>query len=484
MIHDATLRRKSSAGEIPSGAASESQSAQARLSLSKKIEAVIASERASFHTPGHKGRPHSFGADKNFSFALAGDVTELPGLDDLSRPDGVLLSLETRLSNLFNARRSFLSVNGASACLLAALMTAATVGRRILVPTNLHRAAVNGLALANLEPVWYKPEWNSTYGIYQEVTEAVVEEQLSATNANSLLVVSPTYGGAVSDIGAIASVCKKRGVLLIVDEAHGAHLLSPDLLPISALSCGADIVVHSLHKTLPALTQTGALHIAHDSLFSLDGARLFLTALQSSSPSYQLMASVDKLVDFVSSSSGIKRLQQIVGLAEDLRSRVAGSSLYEVYAGAAFHEPLHVLLRPLFSVDLALELQKRGIGIEAVFNKSLLCLLGMGSEQCDVDLLVESLLDIAEQAGGQPHAEDDIQAPPLFVQSIEPGEAFKLPSNVVPIEAAAGLISAECIAPCPPGTPVVVPGQLLEKESLAYLLQFTGIRSLRVVEKI
>ena len=452
--------------------------------LTKKIADVLASERASFHTPGHKGRPQAFGADGNFSFAASFDVTELPGLDDLSHPDGVLFNLENRLAALFNARRSFISVNGASACLMAALMTAASLGRRILVPHNLHRSAVNGLALARLEPVWYEPQWDSTCGMYQHVTAETVEQALSETNAGSLLIVSPTYGGAISDIKAIASICKKKGVLLIVDEAHGAHLLSPDSLPVSALSCGADIVVHSLHKILPALTQTGALHIAHDSRFSLEQARTFLTALQSSSPSYHLLASIERLVDFMSCEAGIKRLQGVVGLAEKLRRAIGNIGSYEVCAKAPVQEPLHVLVRPLFSVNLAAQLRKLGIGIEAEFNQSVLFLLGMGSEPSDVDLLVDSLCQIAKSASNCGGGEPKFDAPPPFVQSMEPADAFRLPSYVVPLEECADRIAAECVAPCPPGTPVVVPGQLLEKESLAYLLQFTGIRSLRVVQKI
>lgn len=452
--------------------------------MTKKIADLVAAERASFHTPGHKGRPHAFGADEDFSLAASCDVTELPGLDDLSHPEGVLLNLENRLAALFRARRSFISVNGASACLMAALMTAASLGRRILVPANLHRSAANGLALCRLEPVWYKPQWDSTYGVYQHVCPETVEQALSETNASSLLIVSPTYGGAISDIKAIASVCKKKGVLLIVDEAHGAHLLSSDLLPASALSCGADIVVHSLHKILPALTQTGVLHIAHDSRFSLEQARTYLTALQSSSPSYQLMASIERLVDFMSGAAGMERLHDVVGLAEKMRRAISSIGAYEVYAKAPVHEPLHVLVRPLFSVNLAAQLSNRGIGIEAVFHRSTLFLLGLGSEPADVDLLVEALCEIAESAEGSANVEPNIDAPPLFVQSMEPAEAFRLPSHMVPVEAAADCIAAECIAPCPPGTPVVVPGQLLEKESLAYLLQFTGIRSLQVVQKL
>jgi len=454
-------------------------------SLVEKTAQVARSERASFHTPGHKGRPQSFGKEEGFVFELAQDLTELPGLDDLSQPEGVLANLENRLASLFGARRSFISVNGASACLIASMMVASSLGSRILVPANLHRSAVFGLALANLEPVWYKPDWNADYGFYEQVCPRTIESELDKSGAAALLIVSPTYQGAVSDIGAIAAMCRKKGVLLIVDEAHGAHLLSPLSLPVSALECGADIVVHSLHKTLPALTQTGALHIAQGTKFSLDHIRALLNGLQTSSPSYHLMASIEHMVDFIGSEPGHRRLRAVQELAQKLRSEIEKLKCFDMYSQANLHEPLHVLIRARFQSDLADELQKRGIGTEAVFNQSVLLLLGLGSEAADLEVLLSALADIAESANHSNSNSFEFQkqvCPPLFQQATAPASAFSAPSQVVQVEDAVGRICVECIAPCPPGTPVVVPGQLVTDQVLAYMLQFTGIRSLRVVQ--
>ncbi len=273
-------------------------------------------------------------------------------------------------------------------------------------------------------------------------------------------------------------------MLLIVDEAHGAHLLSSDGLPVSALQLRADIVVHSLHKTLPGLTQTGALHIAPDCRFSLDHIRSLLTVVQSSSPSYPLMTSIEHLVDFMSCEQGRTRLQMVTALAEKLRIEVAKLDRFDLYAQAAIHEPLHVLIRPRFDCDLASELQRRGIGSEAVFNQAVLFLLGLGSEEQDIELLISTLTEIAAGNGDRARDLPNYVAPPIFNQKVSPSEALRLPSHVVPIDEAAGRISIECIAPCPPGTPVTVPGQLIEKLDLAYMLEFTGIRSLRVAQKL
>jgi arginine decarboxylase len=488
LINDTTLKRQNSTNELSSGVVpapnlQASSGVEEAYSLAEKIATVVASERASFHTPGHKGRPQAFGKDEHFAFSIAHDVTELPGLDDLTHPHCVLFALENRLASLFRARRSFISVNGASACLMSALMAAASLGRRILIPANAHRSAVAGLTLANLEPVWFKPDWNADYGFYQQVSLQTVEHALAQNDVSALLIVSPTYQGAISDIAAISSLCKKKGVLLIVDEAHGAHLIAPDFLPVSALECGADIVVHSLHKTLPGLTQTGALHIAHDSQFSLDHVRALLSTVQSSSPSYQLMASIEQLVDFVSGEKGLARLQSVTELSQKLRVAVEKLGSFEVFTQAAVHEPLHVLVRPRFQVDLAKQLGERGVGVEAVFNQSVLLLFGLGSQTEDIETLVDALSDIAASSDRSAVVTQKQDAPPLFRQVLSPAEALRAPSQVVPIEDALGRICVECIAPCPPGTPVVVPGQIIEKQNLAYMLEFTGIRSLRVAQK-
>jgi arginine/lysine/ornithine decarboxylase len=487
LIHDTTLKRQNSANEISSGVkpAQSSKAMPQSSGLADAISRHIAGERASFHTPGHKGRPQAFGKDADFVLRLDNDLTELPGLDDLSSPSGVLRNLEDRLAKLFGAHQSFLSVSGASACVMAAMMAASSVTGRILVPTNLHRSAVSGLALSKLEPVWYQPAWNADFGFFEQVDPAAIERALSESDAGALLIVSPTYGGAISDIANISAICKERGVLLIVDEAHGAHLLDPQSMPLSALSCGADIVIHSLHKTLPGLTQTGVLHIAHGTRFSLDHMRGLLTCLQSSSPSYPLMASVQYMVDFVETPAGMQVLKDACAESLHLRKYAASSGRYDLYASAAIHEPLHVVLRPRFPIDLADQLQSRGVGVEANFHQSVLFMLGMGTEPADVILLLSLLAEFAERAADR---NDELiefpkyAAPPLFQQAIGLSDVFSMPSYMVPVEDAAGRICAECIAPCPPGTPVVVPGQLLTSETIAYVLQNTGIRSLRVAQ--
>lgn len=488
MIHDATLK-KNSADEFDSGNvfASDSPASskeEKSFSLSETIENVVSLERASFHTPGHKGRPQAFGREADFLFDLAHDVTELPQLDDLSHPTGVLAHLESRLATLFNARHSFISTNGASACVIAALMAAAAFGKRILVPTNLHRSALSGMTYANLEPIWYEPVWNSTYGLFEHVQPETFERLLDESNAQSLFVVSPTYGGAMSDISAIASICKQKNVLLIVDEAHGAHLLSPESMPISALECGADIVIHSLHKTLPALTQTGVLHCGHDSGFALEHLRNLLTSAQSSSPSYQLMASIDETVKFLSAESGRKRLADVLKLAINFRSQMSKMTQYEVYENTSKQEPFHVLLRARFEADLGAELRARGIGYEAEFNQAVLFLFGIGNESQDVEILLAALEEIAGRFAHTELSDQKLDAPPIFKQAVSPSQVLNMASHVVPIESSVGCVAMDCIAPCPPGTPVVVPGQLISRDTIEYVIRNTGIRSIRVAPQL
>lgn len=471
-----------SSANVPMPDLQASSDAEEAFLLRERVAAVVARERASFHTPGHKGRVEAFSSKRDLSLDIGFDVTELPGLDDLSRPEGILLQLEERLAKLFGARESFISVNGASACLMASLMAAASLGKRILVPANLHRSAVSGLALSGLEPVWYQPQWNSDFGFFEEVSPAAIEKALKENAVSALLLVSPTYQGAMSDVAAISSLCRKHNVLLLVDEAHGAHLLCDEILPSSAMMW-ADIVVHSMHKTLPGLTQTGVLHIGNHSPFALNNLRSLLTMVQSSSPSYPLMVSIEGIVDYLETDAGIAKLWSATELSEKLRNGAERAERYEIYEPRN-GEPWHVLIRPKFETDFQRELQSRGVGIEAMFGRAALFLMGTGNNFDDLFLTVGALRDISEGATSAGSNVQKLDAPPLFKQAMSPAAVLRLPSDVVRIENALGRVSSECIAPCPPGTPVVVPGQFIEKESLAYLLQFTGIRSLRVVQKI
>lgn len=453
--------------------------------LANAIELHCAKEKASFHTPGHKGGAN-FRCGQNL-WAL--DVTELPGLDELAYADGVLANVQRRAAELWQAQASFISTNGASAAVMAAILACASRGTSILLPRNVHRSAINALVMTGLEPIWYEPfidqSWDTWAGVdVHAFTEAVRDH---SSRLAAAVVVSPTYSGSVSDVQQLSALCRKANVPLIVDEAHGAHFGFADSLPPHAVTCGADIVIHSLHKTLSAMTQTGVIHVGKTSLVEPDAVRLALNMLQSSSPNYVLMTSVESCLNEVQSRAYITRATDLALAARVQLSSEKAIHLYSVENV----DPLHIVLRVdgLNAEKLFARLAEHGIFAETVIGQGVLFLFGCGTTKSDVDLLVGVLQEIAsaESLGTKPDPSmsQNVECPHSSTvqlrtntdQVLSPRQAFLARTESIPIADAIGRIAAECVAPCPPGSPVVVPGQRIT----AAALEFCKLPNLRVV---
>jgi arginine decarboxylase len=432
--------------------------------LADAIEQHCVKEKVSFHTPGHKGGTH-FTCAQNL---WAMDVTELPGLDELAYASGVLARVQERAAQAFAARASFISTNGATAALMAAIVACANRNTHILVPRNVHRSAVNALVLTGLEPVWYEPSFNSEWNVWgaieQDSFASIVEKH--ASRLAGALVVSPTYAGAISDIESMAEVCHRFEVPLIVDEAHGAH--APN-----AVAAGADLVIHSLHKTLSAMTQTGLLHVGLNSLVSTDDVRLALNMVQSSSPNYVLMASVESAVNEFVGGSRVANALKVAGEAQQqLTSR--GIPLYTSARQDAFH--LLIKLPGIGADELCRRLAEEGVYAESVLGNGVLLLLGCGTIADDIPVLIDALECVP--SGTNPVPAMSVESETIFGQQVlSPKLAYFGRTEMVSLSDAVGRVAAECVAPCPPGNPVLVPGQRVT----ARALEFCKLPVLRVV---
>lgn len=258
-------------------------------SLDQKLKEYAFSDFYPFHMPGHKRSSLSLGEP-----ALL-DITEIEGFDDLHHETGVLLEAEQRAAALWGARRSFLLVNGSTCGILAGMSAAAEPGATALIAENCHKSVRHGAYLRNFQEILLPVE-KAAFGIPGQVTAETVEQGFREHPESKMVVItSPTYEGILSDIRSIAEVVHRHGGVLLVDEAHGAHLGMHDFFPESAVKLGADIVVQSLHKTLPSLTQTAVLHLCSDRVRE-EGIVRFLDIFETSSPSYVLMASADRCV--------------------------------------------------------------------------------------------------------------------------------------------------------------------------------------------
>jgi arginine decarboxylase len=447
-------------------------------------------EIASFHTPGHKGRALSAGFAQLQERFLRRDLTELPGLDDLTVPEGAIAQIESRASSLWGSAGTLISVGGASAGLIASLLALASCDQRkkIFVPRNAHRSVINGLVLSGLVPVWYEPVWDVEWGIWGEVTSQSIEYLFKSSDigeCSALLLVSPTYAGALSDMHSIAQKCIKYGIALVVDEAHGAHLLPECDLPPSAAPY-ADITVQSLHKTLSGFTQTGLVHVGSRSRVPLAQIRAAMNLIHSSSPSYPLMMSVEQTIALLESMAGRQLIHQLISLSANAVERIAASDSFACYQPHSGADPAHILIRPTNADAEQLNqfLQQHRIFAEASLGNGLLLMLGIGSTEEDVDALFDALKQFVLAYPMQVRA-TPAPAPARFPdveQVLSPREAFVMPSDLVSIQEAVGRIAQECVAPCPPGVPIIVPGQRVHKEVMN-IESFKALRTLKVVKQ-
>ncbi len=283
-----------------------------RKYICEGLAEYLSMDRKPWHMPGHKRKNYIDDKYEKAGIDVAAflrcDVTEVVGTDDLHHPEEMILESQQQLAEIYGTYASYYMVNGSTGGILAAIGAVAEAGKsqgnnKIIVARNCHKSVYNGIKLFGLEPIYLEPEYidleegYKSY-IYDGITAPQIKALLEQHHGISAVVItSPTYEGIVSDVAESKMVLEPYNIPLIVDEAHGAHLPFMDgvgQLPRSAVSLGADIVVQSLHKTLPALTQTAVVHINNESFDA--GVRKYLSVFMSSSPSYPMLCSMEQAV--------------------------------------------------------------------------------------------------------------------------------------------------------------------------------------------
>ncbi len=451
------------------------------------LRRYAASDTYPFHMPGHKRRLGGM-CDP---FAI--DITEVDGFDDLHHAEGILLQAQERAAGFYGAHETFYLVNGSTAGILAAVSAAAAANggkRRILMARNSHRSAYHAVYLNRLEPVYLYPEEPGEaeadrYAFRMGVNGRIDPEQVSLMldrypDVCAVFVTSPTYDGVVSPVRELAHVSHAHGVPLIVDSAHGAHFGLHPLLPRGAVREGADLVVHSLHKTLPSLTQTALLHVGGD-LADPDLVRRFLDIYQTSSPSYVFMAGMDRCIRFMEKEGKaiyeelFNRLNALYKAAESLPGirliRTDDPTRILISAGGRLSgREICAILRTDFHIEP--EMQAPGY---------VLCLVGAGDDAAGFERLERALAHISMAACRRAEAcQDGVQRG----DTQEPEEVFCVPDpetvcsiqeawdgdfKEVPLEESKGEISAEFVSLYPPGTPILTPGERISDQILAHL---------------
>lgn len=425
-------------------------------------------KRYPFHMPGHKRNPDCG------SLSLLGsglDITEIEGADNLHGAEGVLLSVMERGAALWGSDRSYLLVNGSTGGILAALSAVTRRGDKVLVGRNCHKSVYHGIELLGLRPVFLMPEYVEELGVYGRLDVSTVAEAIAAHgDAVCLVMTSPTYEGYLSDISGISELCHGKGLVLVVDEAHGAHLeLSPRFRG-GAVRAGADLSVQSLHKTLPALTQTAILHLKGGRVerHALEHA---LAVFQTSSPSYLLMASAEQAIALAEEQEGF---ESWYGLIKELYGTTADLEHISLLAETADRDISKLVIRGKDGIELAAFLRRRGIETEYATHSFVLAMTGLGDRREGFELLGAALKAADAELG------DNAKAPLRYpccegelVMDIE--TAVKADFELVPLSGAAGRIGAEYVWAYPPGIPLLIPGQPVDARLAA--LDTKGLHS-------
>lgn len=257
--------------------------------LDRRLSEYSKKDYYAFHMPGHKR--HMKVADFSNPFLM--DITEIEGFDNLHHPESILKEAQERIADLYGAKQSFYSVNGSTAGILSGISACTKRGGTLLMARNCHKAVYHAAYLRGLRTNYLYPAYEAVYGLNGGINPQDVRTALEEDPAiEAVILTSPTYDGVVSDIKTISGIVHEFQIPLIVDEAHGAHFGFHDYFPASALALGADLVIHSLHKTMPSLTQTAVVHRNSDRV-PLEVLKRFLGIYQTSSPSYVLMGSMD-----------------------------------------------------------------------------------------------------------------------------------------------------------------------------------------------
>lgn len=420
------------------------------------------------HMPGHK-RTALGGSELPWQL----DITEIDGFDNLHAPEGILADGMQLAAELYGSERAFYLINGSTGGILAGIAAAAPPGSRVLMARGCHKSVYNAVELLGLRAAYLLPPADEVFGVAGSVTPQMVEQALEVHwDARLVILTSPTYEGVVSDIASIARVCHTYGVPLLVDEAHGAHLGFSPAFYGGAVKAGADIVIQSLHKTLPSLTQTALAHLSGDLVDPNEMARR-LAMFETSSPSYLLMGSIHRCLCLLQErgeelfSAWAARLQlldeRLQGLRH-LRVLCHGADSLRSHRGFWGFDPGKVVVSGrtagLRGPQLMEMLRTRyGIECEMAMGEYVLAMTSPADSEEAILRLCDALLAIDAECTAAPPAAFPA-LPELPPQVMPAAQARSVGWRTLSLAEASGRVMAESLWAYPPGVPLAVPGEV------------------------
>lgn len=455
-----------------------------------------------WHMPGHKRRMNTLFPDLiENPFSI--DVTEVPGLDEFHHPTGIIKQAMDRATGVYGSTRSYYLVNGSTCGIMAAISAVCKPGDRIIVARNSHKAVYHAIRVLRLKPIYILPDWNEELQMFGGMSVEAVKKGLNShSDVKAVLLVSPTYEGVVSDVEKIAKVAHKAKVPLIVDAAHGAHFeymsnvnetistTNYEHVPDPAIRLGADIVIESLHKTLPAMTQCGILHYK-SGLVKQSKIEEFLSIYQSTSPSYVFMATMEAciekmdherdglfivykqlLAEYRKKFASLKHIH-LVDESDFKKSNVYdyddGKLVFVVKnCGIAKEEGVQIVNGVMLGDILEKEY---GQVMEMAAGNYVIAMTSVADTKEAFEALYQALEAIDSQLTqlqkkADKYSEDGINYAVSLDRKMTIAEAKENNLVEIPIKDAEGYVCGEFIYIYPPGIPLVVPGEVLSKSVL------------------
>jgi len=424
-----------------------------------------------YHVPGHKGGRGLAGIwDSKF---LAYDLTELEGLDNLLDPSGAISEAQDLAAKLFGAEETLFTTNGSSAGLVAAVLTCCPSGTGLVLPRNAHISLLNACIIGDLAPIFVDVEVDPVNNIVLGLDPEKIARAVLSGDSRAVVVIHPNYHGICQDIRPISRICESAGVKLIVDEAHGTHLLFNPTAPRSAVAQGASIVVQSAHKTGFALTGAAWIHVLEQELAASVKANLHL--VQSSSPSYLLLSSLD-IARMIMETKGHSLFLSARACAEKIRK------LLPLYAppNPYTSDPLRLVVLAsdlgLTGYELAKHWLEQGVAVEMSDSETVTLVLSLADDKEAVTRLVAASGVL--QVDAKAPRKTSLPLPALGQQVMTPRRAHYAAKGICKLETAVGRVAGAAVTVYPPGVPLLWPGQLITTDIVDFIAsqQAQGIR--------
>lgn len=435
-----------------------------------------------FTTPGHSAEKGILPEYKKLvgKRIFDADLSEIQGMDNLQNPSGIIKNSFAKAAEIYGSKNTFYLVNGSTSGIIALMLATVSAGDKVLVSRNIHKSVINALTLSGACPLWINPEWEAEWNIPSVTNPSNIKQKLDENpEIKAVWITSPTYEGIVSDVKSISKICIAKGVVLVVDEAHGALWNFSENLPVSSIHLGADACVQSLHKTGSCFTQGAVLHLSHNSLINPDKMRQSLNIINTTSPSYLILSSIEASIEYLSSSAGKERLARLLENLDKTKTFLSKNIEISFLESSKnlIHDPtkLYFRINGVSGYDLGnILFDNFNIEMELENNIGILALTGIGTAGKKLDRLAislikaEKLLLSAKTAKNNEHIKENSPfTEPEIVYT--PAEAFNKKFERIGILDAAGRVSKETIVNYPPGIPIIVAGEVIKPEHIKFL---------------